>query len=175
MLSKFRCADGEEELPPSIPEPCGMGFTMRVKDDANRVSDTVTRTSRTGFLVYLNCALVYWWSKKQMSVESSSFGAEFIVMKQYCEYLSRLRYKLQMMGIPVETPVYLYRDNQSVLANTMIPDSALKKKSQCIAYHFVCEGAARDEWHMANVSMRDNKADLLTKLLPSGEKCKQFV
>ena len=53
-------------------------FTMRAKVDADNTSDTVTRRSRTGFLVYLKCASVYWWSKKQMSVEYSSLGAEFI-------------------------------------------------------------------------------------------------
>ena len=79
-----------------------------------------------------------------------------------------------MMGIPLEAPVYVYRDNQSVLANMMVPDLVLIKKSQSITYHFVHEGAARDEWHMAYVSTHDNEADLLTKLLPSGEKCKGF-
>ena len=38
-----------------------------------------------------------------------------------------------MMGIPVEGPMYIYGDNQSVLANTTIPDSTLKKKSQSVA------------------------------------------
>ena len=133
MSSEFRHLDGEEELPPNMPEPCGMGFTMRAKVNANHVSDTVTRRSRTGFLVYLNCALVYWWSKKHTSVESSSFSAEFIAMKQGCEYLRGLRYKLRMC-IPVETPVYVYGDNQSMLANMLIPDSALKKVTEyCIS------------------------------------------
>jgi hypothetical protein len=73
-----------------------------------------------------------------------------------------------MMGIPVETPAYIEGDNQSVLANTTIPDSILKKKSQSIAYHFVREGCARDEWRATYVNTHDNEADLLTKLLPSG-------
>ena len=95
ISSKFGHVDGEEELPPSMLEPHGMGFTMRAKVNTDHASDTVTRRSRTGFLVYLNCALVYWWSKKQMRVESSSFGAEFIAMIQCCEYYLRgLRYKL---------------------------------------------------------------------------------
>ena len=37
-----------------------------------------------------------------------------------------------MMGIPVEGPTYIYGGNQSVLANTTIPDSTLKKKSQVL-------------------------------------------
>ena len=79
------------------------------------------------------------------------------------------------MGIPCEDPAYIEGDNQSVLANTSIPDSTLKKKNQSIAYHFVREGAARDEWHTTYASTHGNEAELLTKLLPSGEKCKGFV
>ena len=129
--TEFGHIDGKEELPPNAPQPRGIGFCIRAKVDASHGADTVTRRSRTGFFVYLNCALIHWWSKKQTSVETSSFGSEFIAMKQCCEYLRGLRYKLRMMGIPVTGPAYVYGDNQSVLANTTIPDS------QSIAYHFV--------------------------------------
>ena len=148
---------------------------MRAKVDADHASDTVTRRSRTGFFVYLNSSLVHWSSKKQTSVESSSFGSEFIAMKQCCECLRGLRHKLRMMGIPCEGPAYIYGDNQSVLANTTIPDSTLKKKNQSIAHHFVREGVARDEWRTTHVNTHENEADLLTKQLPSGEKRRKFV
>ena len=143
--------------------------------DADHAGDSVTRRSRTGFLVYCNSAPIYWMSKKQTSIESSSFGSEFIAMKQCCEYIRGLRYKLRMMGIPVIGPALIYGDNQSVLYNSSIPDSTLKKKSQSIAYHFVREGAARDEWRTAYVSTQENPADLLTKVLPMGEKRRGFV
>ena len=80
-----------------------------------------------------------------------------------------------MMGIPVVSPCYIEGDNQSVLANTTVPDSTLKKKSQSIAYHFVHEGAAWDEWRTSYVNTHEIEADLLTKQLPSGEKRKGFV
>ncbi len=98
--SEFGHLQGQEELPPNMPEPRGVGFVMRAKVDADHAGDTVTRRSRTGFLVYLNSALVCWLSRKQTSVESSSFGSEFVAMKHCCEYLRGLRYKLRMMGIP---------------------------------------------------------------------------
>ena len=144
--SEFGHVEGREELPPNMPEPRGMGFTIVAKVDADHASNTVTRRSRTQILVYLNCSLVHWWSKKQTSIESSSFGGEFIAMKQCCEYLHGLRYKLCMMGIPCDQPSHIYGDNQSVLANTTMLDSTLKKKSQSIAYHFVHEGSAHGEW-----------------------------
>jgi hypothetical protein len=80
-----------------------------------------------------------------------------------------------MMGIPCEGPAYIKGDNQSELANTAIFDSVLKKKSQSIAYHFVPEGSARDKWWIAYVNTHDNESDLLTKVLPHGEKRKRFV
>lgn len=174
--SEFSHVQGmKEELPVRMPEPRGQGFVLHAKVDADHATDTVTRRSRSGFLVWANSALIYWMSKKQVSVETSSFGSEFIAMKQCCEYLRGLRYKLRMMGIPCEGPAYIYGDNQSVLANTTIPDSALKKKSQSIAYHFIREGCARDEWRTAYVNTHENQADLLTKVLPYGEKRRKFV
>ena len=173
--SEFVHAEGKEDLPPNTPEPRGLCFTIVAEVDANHASDTVTKRSRTGILVYLNCSLFHWWSKKQASIESSSFGADFIVMKQCCEYLRGLRYKLRNMGIPCDGPSHIYSDNQSVLANTTMPDSTLKKKSQSIAYHLVGEGSARGEWRMAYVNTHDNKADLLTKPLPNGEKRRKLV
>ena len=80
-----------------------------------------------------------------------------------------------MMGIPVNNPAYIYGDNQSVLWNTTVPDSMLKKKSNAIAYHFVREGVARDEWRTAYIKTNLNPADLMTKALPSGENRKQKV
>jgi hypothetical protein len=80
-----------------------------------------------------------------------------------------------MMGIPCTGPAYILGDNQSVLANTMIPDSTLNKKNQSIAYHFILEGLARDKWRTSYVNTHNNEADLLTKLLPSGAKRKGFV
>ena len=108
-------------------------------------------------------------------MESSTFGSEFIAMKQCCEYIRGLRYKLWMMGIPVEGPAYIRGDNKSVLANTTIPDSTLKKKSQSIAYHYIREGCARDEWRTSYIQSGQNTSDLLTKQLPSGDKRKGFI
>ena len=79
-----------------------------------------------------------------------------------------------MMGIPIAGPVHIYGDNKSVLYNATLPESTLKNKSQSIAYHFVREGSAKDEWRTTHVNTTKNHTDLLTKVLPSGEKRKNF-
>jgi hypothetical protein len=143
--SPYGCEGLAEELPNNMPKPCGPSMTMRVFVDADHAGDLLTRCSRTGFIVFLNGALIYWSSKKKTS-ETSTFGSEFVAMKQATEYILGLRYKLRMMGITVDEPSFVFGDNQSVLANTTASESTLKKKSNAIAYHFVREGCARDEW-----------------------------
>ena len=120
-----------------MPKPRGNGMIMMVYVDSDHAGDTVTRILRTSFVIFLNSAPIYWSSKKQTSCETSSFESELCAVKQATEYERRLRYKLQMMGIPVDEPTFVYGDNQSVLANTMMPGSTLKKKTQSIAFnHF---------------------------------------
>ena len=75
-------AELNETMPENVPEPRGMGFVMSAMVDADHAADTTTRRSRTGFLVHLNSAPIYWMSKKQNSVETSSFGSECMAMKQ---------------------------------------------------------------------------------------------
>ena len=80
--------------------PEGMSTVQDLLEHNEDTADTVTRRSGSGFIIYLQSAPTYWFSKKQTCVESSSFGSEFTAMKQCCEYIRGLRYKLRMMGIP---------------------------------------------------------------------------
>ena len=167
--------DAKEDIAPDHPQPRGVGFTIRAFVDADHAGNLVTRRSRTGFIILLNNAPVYWLSKKQSGIETSSFGSEFMAMKHCCEYLRGLRYKLRSMGIPVDSPCYVYGDNKSVLVNGSKPDSVLQKKSNSVAYHFVREGSSADEWRLTYVNTDDNCADMLSKSLPGGRKRQKFT
>ena len=79
------------------------------------------------------------------------------------------------MDIPCISPTFIFVDNQSVLANTTVPDSTLKKKSHIIAYHFVQKVADYNELRTAYVNTYLNPSDIPTKTLPSGEKWTNFV
>ena len=100
---------------------------MIVYVHADHTGDTSSGRSRSGFTVYLNNAYVYWLSKKQNSIETSTFGSEFMTIKNVTECIRGLRYILRMTGMPVVDPAFVYGDNQSVLCNTMELYSTLKK------------------------------------------------
>ena len=167
--------DAAEDIAPDHPQPRGIGFTIHAFVDADHAGNLVTRRSRTGFVILLNKAPIYWLSKKQTGIETSSFGSEFMAMKHCCEYLCGLRYKLRSMGISVDSPCYVFGDNKSVLVNGSKPDSVLQKKSNSVAYHFVREGTAANEWKLTYVNTDDNCADMLSKSLPGGRKRQRFT
>ena len=102
-------------------------------------------------------------------METSSFGSELVALRQCCEYLKGLRYKLRMMGIPVNNPCFVYGYDQSVLWNTSKPDSMLTKKTASVPYHFVLEGVSANEWRTAHINTKLNTGDIITKNLPAGE------
>lgn len=78
------------------------------------------------------------------------------------------------MVIPMDGPCYTYGDNNSVMMNSSLPDSVLHKKSNLIAYNFIREGTARDEWRCKNIPTDDNPSYLCTKPLAYGKKRVKF-
>ena len=64
---------------------------LNVFVDSDHAGDTVTRRSRTGVIIFVNKAPIIWYSKKQGSIETSSFGSEFMAMKTAVEMTEGLR------------------------------------------------------------------------------------
>ena len=127
--------DAKEAMPPNMPEARGYDVSINVFVDANHAGDKSDRRSQTGVLIFINKAPIHWYSKKQNTVEASTFGAEFCAMRTAVEMIEALRYKLRMFGVPIDGPANVYCDNEAVYKNTTIPESTLKKKHHSIAYH----------------------------------------
>jgi hypothetical protein len=70
-----------------------------------------------------------------------------------------------MFGIPIDGSANIFCDNKSVITNSTIPTSTLKKKHNSIAYHRVREAVAAGILRIAKVHTNDNLADILTKPL----------
>jgi len=172
-LARFQKCDwseyypgAQEVIPPNMPEPRGKEVTMSCYVDADHAGCKVTRRSHTGVLIFVNRAPILWYSKRQNTVETSTFGSEFIAMKTAVEMTEGLRYKLRMMGIPLDGPTNVFCDNDTVVKQTTKPESVLKKKHNAIAYHRVRESQAANIVQIAWEPGRSNLADLLTKSLP---------
>ena len=156
----------KDELPSDMPTPLGKAVEFTMFVDASHAANVVTRQSRTGVLIFVNKAPIIWYSKKQNSVETSSFGSEFAALKTGVELLEGLRFKLRMMGVPIQGYCHTCVDNMSVVKNTSVPESQLKKKSNAVAYHYVRSKCAIDILRIEWIISAENLADVLTKIQP---------
>jgi hypothetical protein len=153
--------DAKELIPTNMPQPRGKPIQEIVFVDADHAGDLITRRSRTGILYYLNRSPFIWYTKKQNSVETSTFRSEFMAVKPAVEMAKGMKYKLRMMGIPLDGHAHLRVDN--MVSNTSAPDSTLKKKGNAISYHFSRGSVAADIIRIAYETSKSIKGVILTK------------
>ena len=163
---KAAYVDAQEDLPPNAPIPLGNPLEINCFVDADHAADQMTRRSQTGILIYCNSAPIIWYSKKQTTVESSTFGSEFVALRIATELMISLRYKLRMFGIPIAGPASVFCDNEAVYKNVSFASSTLKKKHNSICFHRVRESIASGICLVYKVASDYNLADMLTKSLP---------
>ena len=102
-------------------EPRGNVMSTHCFVDANHASDKVTRRSQRVILLFFNKAPVIWHSKRQNGVEVSTFGSEFIALKNAVGLIKALRYKLRMFRFPIEGSTNVFCKNEAVYKNTTTP------------------------------------------------------
>ena len=164
--------DTEEELPLRMPKALGNPVTMTCFVDANHAGDKVTRRSQTGFIIYLNNSPIDWFSKKQNTCESSTFGSEFVAMRIAVERIKALRFKLRMFGIPIDGPTNLLGDNDSVVNCASKVEARLNKKHNAICFHTVREASAAKWVRVGWEPTATNIADIFTKMLDTEQRRK---
>lgn len=77
-----------------------------------------------------------------MTLETSTFGSEFIALRIATDLIEGLQYKLRMLGVPLDGPANVVTDNLAGVQNSMILSSTIKKKHNLICYHQVQEAIA---------------------------------
>jgi hypothetical protein len=153
--------DASEDIPNDVPPKTEPRVRMTVYVDADHAHDLVTRRSITGILVMLNNTPIRWISKRQKTVETSSYGSELVASRVATELILEIRYMLQSMGVALV--------GQALMLGDIPPSSIVLKKYNAIAYHGVREAIAARIMRFAYIKREENVGDVLTKAL-SNEK-----
>ena len=156
----------KEELPNNMPVPKGKPVRLTTFVDANLMHDLTTGQSATGILHMVNATPIDWFSKRQNTVETATYGSEFVAARQSTDQVVDWHYTLRMLGVPLDGPTWMFGDNSSVLTSSNIPHSALSKRHVALAYHRVREAVAAGILYFIYIEGIDNPADILTKFLP---------
>ena len=95
-----------------MPKPLGRPVSMTIFVDADHTSNVVTRRSQTGYFLFITNGLIASFSKKQNTVESSTYGSELVALRIARDQIVAMRIKCKSIGIPLIGPVNVYCDNQ---------------------------------------------------------------
>ena len=110
-------ADSGEEIPPNTPKPRGKTVQVDCIINSDNAGDRETRKFQTGIIFNCNSAPIIWYSKRPNTVESSTFGAEFVALRIATELIASLRYTLRIIGVPIERAANIFRGNECVYKN----------------------------------------------------------
>ena len=153
----------KEEIPKDAPEPLGKPVTVIAYKDANLYHDMVTGKAVTGILIFLNGTLIDWYSKRQATVETATYGIEFVAARICTDWIIDMRTTLRYLGVPINGPSYMFGDNKSVVTSSTIPGSALNKRHNALSYHRVREAIAAKIMHFLHIEGKKNPADIVSK------------
>ena len=93
--------DVHEILPDDMPEPLGKAVVTTTTMDANLNNCLATGKSLTGCLHFVNKTPVDWYSKKQVTVETATYGSEFVAAKTATEQIMDIKQTLRYLGAPI--------------------------------------------------------------------------
>ena len=162
--------DAEEVVPDNAPAPHGRSIQINAFVDADHAGNKVSRRSHIDFIIFMNMAPICWYSKRQNSVETSTYSSEMVALRIISEKIINLRYKLRMFGVPIDGYANVFCDYEEVYKSTSFANSTLKKKYNLVAYHKVRECTAAGILVVHKEDTGSNLADLLTKSLTGKEK-----
>ena len=129
-----------ELIPPDAPTPLGKSVTLTHYVDANLMHDITTGRSVTACLHFVNGTPIDAYSKKQATVETATYGSEFVAARTCVEQIIDLRTTLRYLGVKVHPKSYMFGDNKwHTIISYYISFSSCDK----VSILFVCLTPAR--------------------------------
>jgi Reverse transcriptase (RNA-dependent DNA polymerase) len=153
----------KECKPHDAPKPLGKFVTLTHYVDANLMHDVSTGRSVTGILHLINKTPIDWFSKKQATVETATYGSEFVAARTCVEQIVDLRTTLYYLGVPVRDMSYMFGDNKSVVDSSTQIHAKLHKRHTMLSFHRVREAVASGMVNFVFINGDINPADILSK------------
>ena len=153
----------KEQCPNDAPRPMGKKVVQSTYVDANLMHNVVSGHSVTGVLHLLNQTPIDYYTRKQATVETSTYGSEFVAARTAVQQIQDMRLMLRYLGVKIESHAYLFGDNEAVVKSGSIPYSRLSKRHIALSYHYVREAVASGMVKFAHIPGDLNPADILSK------------
>ena len=126
-----------EQIPHDIPKPLGKHVQTTHYVDANLHHDLATGKAVTAALHFLNQTPIDAYTKRQSTVETATYGSEFVAARTAVDQIIDIRTTLRYLGVPIRDKSYMFGDNRSVVTSSTIPNSTISKRHHLASYHRV--------------------------------------
>jgi hypothetical protein len=115
-------------IPKNLPRPSGKAVQTTTFVDTNRFHDMISGRSVTGILHLLNKTPIDWFSKLQSTVETATFGSDYVAARTAAEQIIDLCNTLWYLGVPIRGTSMMFGDNETVVNTASVPYSKLHKR-----------------------------------------------
>jgi hypothetical protein len=122
------------------------------------------RKSTTGVCFFIDDSLIYWCSKRQSTVATSTTVAEYFALYEATMECVCLRNLMADIDIPQKGPTTIWEDNQTAIKLAEDETSHKRTKHIAVKYHYSKEQQDIDTISISYISSEDNLADFFTKL-----------
>jgi hypothetical protein len=106
-----------------------------------------------------------WYSKKQPTVETATYGSEIIAARTCVEQIIDLRNTLQYHGVPFQEKCYMFGDNKSAVDSSMQVNAKLHNRHTILSFHRVQERIAAKMVDFYFIPGESNPAGILSSRL----------
>jgi len=161
--SRSPYAGSKEDIPKDMPRALGKPVLLLTYGDANLCHDLLSGKAVTGLLHFINKTPFDWYSKKQNTVETATYGAESVAGRTAIEQMRANKLTLHYLGVPIEGASILVGDNKTAVDAATLPHSKLRKHYLMLSFHFLKSAMASGAFKYVWADGKDNASDILTK------------
>ena len=151
-----------EQVPHNAPTPLGKPVVLTSFVDANLEHCKLTGRAVTGVIEMMNGTPIGWYSKRQSTVETATYGSEIVAARIACDRTIDKRTRLRYLGVPIKSATYLFGDNRAVV-DMKFPHSKLAKRHHSLNWHRTRECIAAKILIFNHIDGKHNPADILSK------------
>src|SRR5258706_10951710 len=141
--------------------------------DSDWAGDPNTQRLVSGYAFLFCGAIITWSVKKQPTIALLSTEAEYMAMTHSGKEVIFLNHLFNDLEIPIQLPISLLVDNQSVIALAENPIFHARSKHIEVRHHWMHQKTRDGTIQLEYVPTVDQVADIFTKLLNS-EKFRKF-
>ena len=154
-----------EQIPHDIPKPLGKHVQTTNYVDANLHHDLAAGKSVTTVLHFLNQTPIDAYTKRQSTVETSTYGSEFVAARTAVDQIIDIRTTLQYLGVPIRGKSYMFGTTDQLLPALTSPTPSSQKDT---IWHPIIESGKQLQLNTSHSIGKMAKATLLTSSANNG-------